>query len=177
MTNALRCSAALCLAAGLLLGLGACGVAQTVKEATAGAARAIFVAQPVRLKLDLVAREGVNGDAQNAAMSVVARIYQLKDGRALAAAPYEQVLSDDAALLRNDLLVSRSVLLRPGATLSVDEPLDKATQAVGVVVFFRKAERDGEWKLIIARSDIPDDKPIRLDLTGFTVQRAPQGGR
>ncbi|MGC3962155.1 MAG: type VI secretion system lipoprotein TssJ [Rhodocyclaceae bacterium] len=154
-----------------LIALTGCGAVQTVREATVSTTRAIFLTQTLRLKLDLIAREGINGDDKERSMSVVVRVYQLKDPQTLDAATYEQVLADDAALLKDSLIASKALVLRPGATVSLDEPLDKATQAVAVVAFFRKESRDDPWKVVIPRGDLSDDKPFKVSIVGFAVRR------
>ncbi|WP_188701742.1 type VI secretion system lipoprotein TssJ [Silvimonas iriomotensis] len=163
-----------CLAAlSLALLLGACGAVQTVKQASVSTARAIFIAQTLTLKLDLVARESINSDDKDQPMSVVVRVYQLKDGKALQDAPYDKILADDNTVLKDTLVARKELLLRPGATVSLDEPLDQTTQAVGVAVFFRKENKDNTWHVMIPRADLSDDKPVRLSVTGYTIKRDP----
>ncbi len=159
------------LCASLLL--GGCGAWQMTKEATVNTTRAIFITRVQTLKLDLVAREGVNSDDKDQPMSVVVRVYQLKDDKALQSAEYDKVLADDVTVLKDNLLARKELVLRPGAAISLDEPLDKDALAVGVVAFFRKENKDATWRVVIPRDDLSDDKALKLSLTGYNLKREP----
>ncbi|KPC52614.1 type VI secretion system lipoprotein TssJ [Amantichitinum ursilacus] len=153
---------------GLLAG---CGAWQTAKVATVNTTKAIFVADTLTLKLDLVGRAGMNGDDKEQPMSVAVRVYQLDDGKGFEAAHYDMLLADDTSVLKSNLLARKEFILRPGATISLNEPLDKATQSVGVAAFFRQNGKDMSWRLSIPRADLSDKQPLRLEAIGFALVR------
>ncbi|MFC3624649.1 type VI secretion system lipoprotein TssJ [Vogesella amnigena] len=153
--------------------LAGCGAMQTIKEATVNTTKAIFFSQTLRLKLDLVARAALNGDEKDQPASVVVRLYQLKSSASLEKASYEQLLADDETVLQGELISSKGLLLRPGATLSLDEPLDKATKQVAVAVFFRAENKTKDWRVIIPRDDLSDDQALRLNVDREHIRREP----
>ena len=59
--------------------LSGCGVWQGMKDGTANAAKSIFYTKLKILKIDLVARNGLNQNERGQSLSTVVRIYQLKD--------------------------------------------------------------------------------------------------
>jgi len=152
--------------------LGGCGAWQTAKEATVNTTKAIFIASTLTLKLDLIAREGMNGDVKEQPNSVVVRIYQLKDAKGFETASYDTMLKDDTDQLKDNLLARKELVLRPGTIVSIDEPLDKETRTVGVTAFFRQDGKDLQWRITIPRDDLSDDTPLRLNFNGFALTRA-----
>lgn len=158
----------------LVLSLTGCGAVQLAKETVVNTTRAIFIAQTTRLKLDLVAREAINNDEKDQPRSVVIRVYQLKDAKAFDSLAYDKVLNEDAAIPRDTRLATKELVLRPGATVSLDEPLDKAAQAVVVTAFFRREAGKGSWALVIPREQLSDDRPVRVSVTGSNLQRDEQ---
>lgn len=150
-----------------------CGAMQTIKEATVNTTKAILFSQTLRLKLDLIARAALNGDEKDQPASVVVRLYQLKSSATFEKASYEQLLADDETVLQGELISSKGLLLRPDATLSVDEPLNKATEQVAVAVFFRAENKARDWRAIIPRDDLSDDKALRLNVDREHIRREP----
>ena len=93
-----------------------------------------------RLNLDLMASEELNTDAGQRPLTVVVRVYQLKDKAAFMAAPYQTLLEQDQTALAADLLASHQVLLRPGAAISLREPYRQDAAYVGVIALFRQID-------------------------------------
>lgn len=98
----------------MALSLTGCGVTQSVTDGTRSAFNAVFYKKIKVLHLDFTAREALNTDSrENHSLSepVVVRIYQLKDRKTFDKTVYQQLLQDDATLLKEDLLASRDVVV------------------------------------------------------------------
>ncbi|KMN83837.1 hypothetical protein VK98_01385 [Chromobacterium sp. LK11] len=156
---------------GLILPLSGCGLWQSAKNVTASAAQKIFLSRIERLNLDLVASEELNADAGQRPLAVVVRVYQLKDKAAFLAAPYPALLEQDQSVLSNDLLASRQALVRPGATVSLREPYHQDAAHIGVIALFRQAGAERQWRLLLDKKELDNDKPLQLELRGYALAR------
>jgi type VI secretion system protein VasD len=97
--------------------LTGCGVTQSVTDGTKSAFNAVFYKKIKILHLDFTAREALNTDSrENNSLSepVVVRVYQLKDRKTFDKTVYQQLLQDDASILKDDMLASRDVVVKPG---------------------------------------------------------------
>jgi type VI secretion system protein VasD len=93
-------------------------VTQSVTDGTKSAFNAVFYKKIKVLHLDFTAREALNTDSrENNSLSepVVVRVYQLKDRKTFDKTVYQQLLQDDASILKDDMLASRDVVVKPGA--------------------------------------------------------------
>lgn len=156
---------------GLTLPLSGCGLWQSTKNVTVSAAQKIFLTRVERLNLDLIASEELNTEAGQRPLSVVVRVYQLKDKAAFLAAPYSTLLEQDQSVLADDLLASHQVLLRPGAAVSLREPYRQDAAYVGVIALFRQAGPERQWRLLLDKKELDNDKPLQLELRGYTLER------
>jgi type VI secretion system VasD/TssJ family lipoprotein len=101
------------------IGLTGCGLTQSVTDGTKSAFTSVFYKKIKILHLDFTAREALNTDARennSLSESVVVRIYQLKDRKTFDKTVYQQLLKDGDTVLKADLLASRDVVVKPGAT-------------------------------------------------------------
>ena len=144
----------------MALTLTGCGVTQSVTDGTRSAFNAVFYKKIKVLHLDFTARESLNTDSrENHSLSepVVIRVYQLKDRKTFDKTVYQQLLQDDATLLKDDLLASRDVVVKPGGDANLDMPLEEAAQ-------FRHLDMtNNTWKQVINRSELDPDKPRILE--------------
>lgn len=151
----------------MALTLTGCGVTQSVTDGTRSAFNAVFYKKIKVLHLDFTAREALNTDSrENHSLSepVVVRIYQLKDRKTFDKTVYQQLLQDDATLLKEDLLASRDVVVKPGGDANLDMPMEEAAQFVAVVGLFRHPDMtNNTWKQVINRSELDPDKPRILE--------------
>lgn len=149
------------------MGMTGCGVTQSVTDGTRSAFNAVFYKKIKVLHLDFTAREALNTDSrENHSLSepVVVRIYQLKDRKTFDKTVYQQLLQDDATLLKEDLLASRDVVVKPGGDANLDMPMEEAAQFVAVVGLFRHPDMtNNTWKQVINRSELDPDKPRILE--------------
>jgi type VI secretion system protein VasD len=143
-----------------------CGVAQAVGDGTVNAAKWAFTTRVKTMNVDLSGRASVNADVQGQSLSTVIRFYQLKDAKTFAQLNYAQLQSDDLNLLKTDLLATRDVVLRPGASASLAEPMNADAQVVGVVAFFREPVPDRTWKLAIQKKQWKKTDPVRIEVSG-----------
>lgn len=156
-------------AALVILATAGCGVGQAVKDNTVDAARWVFTTQVKMMNLDLVARSSVNADASGQPLSTVVRLYQLKDARTFEQLDYTQLQTNDLDALKADLLATRDVVLRPGASASVVEPMKPDTQTVGVVAFFREPGGGAVWKLAVPKKQWKKTDPVEIEVRDNTL--------
>ena len=110
----------------------------------------------------------VNRDDQGRPLSVVMRIYQLRDAGEFSRAPFEQLTRRDRETLGNDLIDRREVVMIPDATFSDVQKLAEQTRYVGVMAMFRRP--DGRmWRYVFDRNDF-DRKGIALKLEECAIR-------
>jgi type VI secretion system protein VasD len=143
-----------------------CGIVQAVRDGAFTASKSPTALQAKTITFDLAAQPLINPDPDGQPLSVVLRFYQLKDVTTFAELTYVQLQRDDQKLLRDDLLATKDVVLRPGATTSMTEQMNEATQVVGVVAFFREPSRDKTWKLAISREQWDEAHPVMIVADG-----------
>ena len=143
-----------------------CGVAQAVGDSTVNAAKWAFTTQVKSMNVDLSGRASLNADVQGQSLSTVVRFYQLKDGSTFTQLNYSQLQSDDLNLLKADLLATKDVVLRPGASASLSEPMNPDARVVGVVAFFREPVQDRTWKLTVQTKQWKKTDPVKIEVNG-----------
>ena len=151
----------------LAFSLTGCGLTQSVSDGTKSAYTAIFHKKIKVLHLDFTAREALNTDARESnslSESVVVRIYQLKDRKTFDKTVYQQLLKDGDTILKDDLLATRDVVVKPGGDASLDMPMEEEAQFVAVVGLFRHPDMtNNTWKQVLQRDDLDPDKPRILE--------------
>lgn len=110
-----------------------------------------------RLPLRIHAGDRLNTDPQGRSLSVVLRVYRLKDATAFLAAPREAFrdASAERAAFGDDLLDVRELVLTPGQRHEVVETLPRTVGYLGVVAQFR-APADGRWRFAFAAGGAED---------------------
>ena len=107
---ALTINVARLAALGLLL--SACGTVQSVADSTSSVASRVFYKQIKTLRLDFDGRVALNTGAQDSSgfsVPTLVRVYQLRDGKSLSQASYEELLRDGDRVLGDGVLDQRSV--------------------------------------------------------------------
>jgi len=103
-------------------------------------------------------------ESNSLSQPVVIRVYQLKDRKTFDKTVYQQLLQDDSTILKDDMLASRDVVVKPGGDANLDMPMEEKAQFVAVVGLFRHPDMDNNaWKQVIKRSDLDPDKPRILE--------------
>jgi len=151
----------------LALSLTGCGVTQSVADGTKSVYTSLFYKKIKSLHLDFTAREALNTDARESnslSEPVVVRVYQLKDRTAFDKTVYQQLLQGGETVLKDELLASRDVVVKPGGDASLDMPMEEDAQFVAVVGLFRHPDMvNNTWKRVIKRDDLDPDKPRILE--------------
>ncbi|EMB4326187.1 type VI secretion system lipoprotein TssJ [Pluralibacter gergoviae] len=142
--------------------LTGCGLTQSVTDGTRSAFSAVFYKKIKVLHLDFTAREALNTDARESnslSEPVVIRIYQLRDRKAFDKALYRPLLEEGDILLKDDLLASREVMLKPGGDASLDMPMAAEAKFVAVAGLFRHPDMEKDhWRLVLERESLDPDK-------------------
>ncbi|PXX48822.1 type VI secretion system lipoprotein TssJ [Aquitalea magnusonii] len=148
----------------LVLGLAGCGAWQYVKDGSKALTEAVFYPRIKTVKLDVTARAALNPDEQGRSLSVVVRVYQLRDGKAFRAASYEQILGDDKKILGDELLARHDFVLTPDSSYSLDQPLDENAGQIAVVALFRQNGPQTIWRIGLPISVLDNDTPAKLEV-------------
>ncbi|MGU7772646.1 type VI secretion system lipoprotein TssJ [Burkholderia sp. MR1-5-21] len=151
-------------AALVILATAGCGIAQAVKDSTVDAAKWVFTTQVKTMNVDLVARSAINASAAGRPLSTVVRLYQLKDAKTFDQLDYTQLQTNDLDALKADLLATRDVVLRPGASASVTEPMSPDATVVGVAAFFREPGGGAVWKLVVPKKQWKKTDPVKIEV-------------
>ena len=150
--------------------LSGCGIWQGMKDGTVEATKSVFYTKLKILKIDLIARNGLNQNERGQSLSTVVRVYQLKDKQNYEVASYRDLLNQDKTILSNDLVEGyKQYTIRPGETISFDETLNKDTKYVGVVAFYNKVGEEQTWKMLITKKQLTNNKPVVIELVDNKV--------
>lgn len=125
---------------------------------------------PKNVVVQVDTANNLNADAQGKGLSVVFRIYKLKDAAAFKQAPSERLFDAESAkmVLGPDLLGSKEELLIPGQHYQFKEKVDSQNGYLGIAVFFRKPHPQ-RWKLVVANSDIAEASPLILGVHACAI--------
>lgn len=147
---------------GLLAG---CGLTQTVSDGTVNVAKSIFYKKIKVLHLDFEPRSAVNADEAQTPLATMVRVYQLKDRQKVDAADYQKLLRDADNTLKEDMLVSKSLLVMPKGSVILNMPMDEEAKYVAVVGLFNRPDmKNNAWRLVLTRDDLDPDKPRTIEL-------------
>jgi type VI secretion system protein VasD len=127
--------------------------------------RAIFYKKIKTLHLDFTPRAAINADGAQAPLATMVRVYQLKDRKNIDAADYQKLLRDADGVLKDDLLASKSVLVMPKGSVTLNMPMDENAQFVAVVALFNRPDiKNNTWKQVLSRDDLDPDDPRTIEL-------------
>jgi type VI secretion system protein VasD len=104
--------------------------------------------EPARINMVLAAGPNVNPDPSGQALSVVVRIYQLKDKGRLEAADYNAIWKSDKDTLSDDFLDRQERVVQPGTQEMLEIKANPMAAYLGVVALFRNPTGD-TWRKII----------------------------
>jgi type VI secretion system protein VasD len=171
-------NAARLAALGLLL--TACGTVQSVTDSTSSVASRVFYKQIKTLHLDFDGRVALNtagSEPSGFSVPTLVRIYQLRDGKSLNPASYEELLRDADRVLGDGVLDQRSLVVRPGEGVQLNMPMDSRAQVIAVVALFREPDLShGTWRLTLSRDDLDPDNPRVIELAGNGLTLRPMVG-
>ena len=152
------------------LSLSGCGLTQRVADGTVSATKSLFYRQIKTLHLDIRAREAINTSAAGIPLSVVVRIYQLKDNRSFDSADYQALFTGDNEILAGDIIAQKDVC----GSVAVDMPLDDAAKFTGVAAMFLEPDqKKNTWRVVLGRDELEPDTPRLIEVSGNTLTLLP----
>jgi type VI secretion system protein VasD len=104
--------------------------------------------EPARVNVVLSAAQNINPDPSGQPLSVVVRIYQLKDPGRLETADYNAIWKSDKQTLSDDFLDRQERIVQPGVRETLEIRTSPLTAYLGVVALFRNPSGD-TWRKII----------------------------
>lgn len=105
-------------------------------------------AAATRVTLVLNAAVNVNPDISGQPLSVVVRIYQLRDKGRLETADYSAIWKSDKETLSDDLIQRQERIVQPGTQEMMEIQAEPLAAYLGVVALFRAPSGD-TWRKII----------------------------
>jgi type VI secretion system protein VasD len=111
--------------------------------------------EPVRVNVALAAASNVNPDPSGQPLSVVVRIYQLKDPGRLETADYYAILKSDKETLSDDFLDRQERVIQPGSREILEIKTNPLAAYLGVVALFRNPSGDTWRKIVPLRGKNP----------------------
>jgi type VI secretion system protein VasD len=104
--------------------------------------------QPAKISVVVNAAANVNPDVGGQALSVVVRIYQLKDKGRLESADYNAILKSEKDTLSDDLLERQERVIQPGTQEMLEVQANPMARYIAAVALFRNPSGDG-WRKVI----------------------------
>jgi len=145
--------------------LTACGLTQAVTDGTVSATKAIFYKKIKVLHLDFEPRAAINADESQTPLATMVQVYQLKDRQKVDAADYQNLLRDADTALKEDIVASKSLLVMPKGSVTLNMPMNEEAKFVAVVGLFSRPDlHNNTWKLVLSRDDLDPDKPRTIEL-------------
>lgn len=155
----------------LTIGLTGCGIVQSTYEGAADLTNSVFSWSIRTIHLDITARAELNMDDEKLSSPVVIRIYQLKDAETFNSVFYEDLVNKDSDALKESLLESKELILKPNTSVSVDIPFDKKADVVGIAALYRDPNlKENSWRLVLTRSDLHINKPREIIASQYTIK-------
>jgi len=145
--------------------LTGCGLTQSVMDNTASLTKSIFYKNIKTLHLDFSPREAINTDGEQTPLTTMVRIYQLKDRKRLESADYSDLLRRADTVLKEDILASKSLLVQPKGSVTLNMPLAEEAQFIAVVGLFNRPDlKNNRWRLVLLRDDLDPDEARTIEL-------------
>jgi type VI secretion system protein VasD len=112
---------------------------------------------PEKVQLTLQAGKDLNL-SQGESMSVVVRIYYLKDAERFLHAPMAQLMdpTQESAMLGDDLMAARELTLTPGQRYTHTELVPREAKVIGIVALFHTPAVGG-WKRVFDTARAKND--------------------
>jgi type VI secretion system protein VasD len=117
--------------------------------------------EPTRVTMVLAAGADLNPDQSGQALSVVVRVYQLKDKGRLENADYNAILKSERETLSDDLLERQERVVQPGTQEMMEITAHAQARYIGFVALFRNPAGD-TWRRIVP---VAQSKTQKINLT------------
>jgi type VI secretion system protein VasD len=110
---------------------------------------------PKEYPISGTAEQIINRDINGKSLSVVVRLYQLKEKNEFTRLTFDAVASgkSDAELFPQEMVARTEVVLVPGATQKLTDKLMPEAKYVGVVGFFRRPDAQN-WRFLVDADDV-----------------------
>ncbi|WP_411704058.1 type VI secretion system lipoprotein TssJ [Edaphovirga cremea] len=155
--------------------LAGCGLTQTVTDGAVSMTTSIFYKKIKTLHLDFSPRAAINADGAQTPLATMVRVYQLKDRKSVDSADYQTLLHNADAVLKDDVLASKELLVMPKGSVTLNIPMDENAQFVAVVGLFNRPDlKDSRWRLVLSRDDLDPDKPRTIELGDGWLSLVPE---
>ena len=155
----------------LTMCLTGCGIAQSVSEKATDLSNSIFKWDVRTLHLDIIARAELNIDDEGRSSPVVIRIYQLKEADVFNSVAYQELVDQDSDELKDSLIESKEIVLKPDTAISIDVSFDKKAKAVGIAALYKEPDlKDNSWRLVLKRGDLNITQPRQIIASQYTIK-------
>lgn len=114
--------------------------------------------------------DAINPDSSERASPLVIRVYQLSSGDSFREADFYDLYDDAEAVLGEELIAGREIVLRPGDEWNDAVNLDDETRYIGMLGAFRDI-RESDWR-VLESVDPNDGRPIDFIVDGRELKRA-----
>jgi type VI secretion system protein VasD len=104
--------------------------------------------EPMRVNMTLAAAANLNPDSAGRALSVVVRVYQLKDKGRFETADYNALWKSDREALSDDFLDRQERMIQPGAQEILEIRANPLAAYLGVVALYQNPTGD-TWRKIV----------------------------
>lgn len=101
-----------------------------------------------RVQMTINAADKVNLDTGGQSLSVVVRVYQLKDKGRLETADYNAIWKSDKETLSDDMLERQERVVQPGTQELLDIQTNSSAAYLGIVALFRNPSGD-TWRKVL----------------------------
>ena len=127
---------------------------------------------PLKLNLEIAASGDLNPGPDGQPLSVVLRLYQLKQPGSFMGADFYSLFDKEAAVLGGDLVAREEMTLRPGQVLHLQRTQDPAASYLGILVAYRALERS-HWRTGLGLQSGVDNR-VRVQVTADRVSALAQ---
>ena len=103
---------------------------------------------PTKVNMVINAANNVNPDVGGQPLSVVVRVYQLKDKGRLETADYSAIWKTDKETLSDDLIERQERVVQPGTQEIMEVQPNPSASYIGLVALFRNPSGD-TWRKIV----------------------------
>ncbi|MDI2091866.1 type VI secretion system lipoprotein TssJ [Commensalibacter oyaizuii] len=118
--------------------------------------------------------KNLNPDQDNQPLSVMVRIYQIKDNQAFLQTNYKDLLKEKNDVVKQNTLSRYDIILKPNEKILLHRSLEKETIYIVIVAFFRKPDLEkNNWKAIIRRDYLIKKKPRIVDVNANNLSVKP----
>lgn len=120
---------------------------------------------PKKYSVNADADASLNRDNGGKSLSVVVRVYQLRDAKEFQKLTFDTLASGrpESEFLGNELLAMSDLMLVPGSEVVATEPMVDNVKNIGIVAFFRKPDSH-YWRYLF------DAETVRKDGLSFRAQ-------